>query len=337
MSNIFIIHSGQQTQATQWLQNHLKLDGHRVIDTRNLVAKGDYLLEPIFREIEASDLVIAIVDDRSENVLFELGYAFGQQKIVVLVSLSDVTLPSFLRDVIWLRLHKLDHGSATEVLGAIRVLADKERGKSREPMTRMHFDRLVADWLKKQGAQVSPSPTAKDRSEDFIVTDPSTSTRFVVETKDLSANNWVSIDAVRQLSTAVMETGSDAGIMVTSSYFTPSALEFARQSNVPLILWGTGDLQKRDHLPGNAYIEARPKGRPEGSAISDFVVEDRSDHVLATFRTQREAIEWARKNGHTPLVARVRHLNNKKSPDHWRRVDDSLSWTVDDISVDQRS
>ena len=30
----------------------------------------------------------------------------------------------------------------------------------------------------------------------------------------------------------------------------------------------------------NVYIEARPKGRPEGSAIADFVVEDRADHVL---------------------------------------------------------
>ena len=40
----------------------------------------------------------------------------------------------------------------------------------------------------------------------------------------------------------------------------------------------------------NVYIEARPKGRPEGSAIEDFVVEDHADHVLATFKTQREAL-----------------------------------------------
>ena len=50
----------------------------------------------------------------------------------------------------------------------------------------------------------------------------------------------------------------------------------------------------------NVYIEARPKGRPEGSPIGDYVVEDRSDHVLATFKTQREAVDWAIKNGHTP-------------------------------------
>jgi hypothetical protein len=32
----------------------------------------------------------------------------------------------------------------------------------------------------------------------------------------------------------------------------------------------------------NVYIEARPKGRPESSPIEDYIVEDYSDHVLAT-------------------------------------------------------
>jgi hypothetical protein len=68
----------------------------------------------------------------------------------------------------------------------------------------------------------------------------------------------------------------------------------------------------------NVYIEPRPKGRMEGSHIDDYVVEDHADHVLATFKTQHEAIAWAKKQGHHPLVARVRHLNEKKTPDHWR-------------------
>jgi len=68
----------------------------------------------------------------------------------------------------------------------------------------------------------------------------------------------------------------------------------------------------------NVYVEVRPKGRPEGSHVDDYVVEDHADHVLGTFKTQREAIDWAKSKGHTPLVARVRHLNDKKKPDHWR-------------------
>ena len=68
----------------------------------------------------------------------------------------------------------------------------------------------------------------------------------------------------------------------------------------------------------NVFVEARPKGRPEGSPIADYVVEDHADHVLHASRTQREAIDWAKAQGHHPLVARVRELNDKKTPDHWR-------------------
>jgi hypothetical protein len=82
-----------------------------------------------------------------------------------------------------------------------------------------------------------------------------------------------------------------------------------------------GDFNADNNVRGekamaNVYIEARPKGRLE--AIQDYVVEDHADHVLGTFKTQKEAIDWAKAKGHVPLVARVRHLNDKKNPDHWR-------------------
>jgi hypothetical protein len=68
----------------------------------------------------------------------------------------------------------------------------------------------------------------------------------------------------------------------------------------------------------NVYIQARPKGRPEGDPIEGYVVEDHAGHALGRFSTQEEAIDWAKSKGHAPLVARVRHLNDKKNPDHWR-------------------
>jgi len=73
-----------------------------------------------------------------------------------------------------------------------------------------------------------------------------------------------------------------------------------------------------EYFMTNVYVEARPKGRPEGDPVTDYVVEDHSDSVLAAFPNQSEAITWARAQGHAPLVARVRHLNDKKNPDHWR-------------------
>ena len=75
---------------------------------------------------------------------------------------------------------------------------------------------------------------------------------------------------------------------------------------------------KRAIGAGNVYIMPRPKGRHEGMAIEGYVIEDHKDHVLKTFTTQKEAIDWAKKEGHHPLVARVRHINDKKNADHWR-------------------
>jgi hypothetical protein len=67
------------------------------------------------------------------------------------------------------------------------------------------------------------------------------------------------------------------------------------------------------------YIEARPKGR-DGDPITHFVVEDHADSVLHRADTQHAAIAWAKANGHSPHVARVRHLSDKRNPDHWRAV-----------------
>jgi hypothetical protein len=40
------------------------------------------------------------------------------------------------------------------------------------------------------------------------------------------------------------------------------------------------------------------------------------DHLKES--VANEAIGWAKQNGHSTHVARVRHLNDKKKADHWR-------------------
>jgi hypothetical protein len=90
------------------------------------------------------------------------------------------------------------------------------------------------------------------------------------------------------------------------------------------------------------FIEPRPKGRPEGSAIDDYAVEERSDRVLSTHQTQQAAIDWARAQGHQPLVARVRNTS-KDISGHWRsgwpmsnaRDEDLIHWLDDwlDLAV----
>jgi hypothetical protein len=76
--------------------------------------------------------------------------------------------------------------------------------------------------------------------------------------------------------------------------------------------------ERAQEAMANVFVEPRPKRRPEASPITDYVVEDHADHVLDTFKTQHDAIEWAKRQGHSPHIARVRHLNHKRKADHWR-------------------
>jgi len=68
----------------------------------------------------------------------------------------------------------------------------------------------------------------------------------------------------------------------------------------------------------NAFIEPLPKSKDEQAAIALYVVDTGTAIMGGPFPTQAQAVDWARKRGHHPLVARARHLTNKNKPDHWR-------------------
>jgi hypothetical protein len=61
---------------------------------------------------------------------------------------------------------------------------------------------------------------------------------------------------------------------------------------------------------------------PKGETVLSqrYVVETAGDHALHEAHTQEDAIRWAKANHHTPHVARVRHLSDKRVPDHWRAI-----------------
>jgi len=69
----------------------------------------------------------------------------------------------------------------------------------------------------------------------------------------------------------------------------------------------------------NVYVEPEPKGRPEGSAITHYVLEFAHGARVTNdnYHTQAAAVTAAKNLGHHPLTARVRNTN-KGNPDHWR-------------------
>jgi len=71
----------------------------------------------------------------------------------------------------------------------------------------------------------------------------------------------------------------------------------------------------------NVFVEPEPKGHPEGSHITHYVLEHaHGARVTDTnYKTQADAIQDAKKLGHRPLVARVRNTD-KGNQGHWREA-----------------
>ena len=67
-----------------------------------------------------------------------------------------------------------------------------------------------------------------------------------------------------------------------------------------------------------AYIEHRPKSTDPATSTSHFVIVSGGKEV-GVFATQKAAKQKACDDGYRPVhVARVRHLQDRDKPDHWR-------------------
>lgn len=68
-----------------------------------------------------------------------------------------------------------------------------------------------------------------------------------------------------------------------------------------------------------AYIEHRPLASSEHATTTHYVIVVNGREVHGNFNTQSAAKDRACREGYRPVhVARVRHLQNRDQPDHWR-------------------
>ena len=68
-----------------------------------------------------------------------------------------------------------------------------------------------------------------------------------------------------------------------------------------------------------AFVEHRPRSTDPGTETHHYVVIVNGKEVGGQFTTQKEAKDHACKAGYEPVhVARVRHLQDRDQPAHWR-------------------
>jgi restriction system protein len=95
-------------------------------------------------------------------------------------------------------------------------------------MTSRKFEELVAELLSRKGFKVELTPPSKDGGFDMYAAKSDTLGRFLflVECKRYSQTNKVGVNIVRALHGVVQDKKANAGVVVTTSFFTAGAKEF---------------------------------------------------------------------------------------------------------------
>jgi CheY-like chemotaxis protein len=108
------------------------------------------------------------------------------------------------------------------------------------------FEELVAELFEEDGYEVVLTPRRADGGKDIYVykTDSKLRSSFLVECKRYTPPNKVGVEIARQLYGCVQQEQRSGGVIVTTSYFTRCAKEFADAVPYQLFLRDIEDLNR---------------------------------------------------------------------------------------------
>ncbi|UPT69323.1 MAG: restriction endonuclease [Flavobacterium sp. JAD_PAG50586_2] len=98
-------------------------------------------------------------------------------------------------------------------------------------LTPRQFEETVAELMVRRGYNVELTQQTKDGGKDLIIANQRDIGNFLyyLECKKFAPNRPVGINLVRELAGTVSVDRVTAGIMVTSSYFSPEAIQFSEK------------------------------------------------------------------------------------------------------------
>lgn len=127
----------------------------------------------------------------------------------------------------------------SRIIQADEVLSQMGKNTNLATMDWIKFEVLVRDLIGKEfsheGCKVEVTQASRDNGVDAFAfdEDPIRGGKYVIQAKRY--NNLVPVSAVRDLYGTVLNEGAVKGILITTSYYGPEALEFAKDKPLKLI------------------------------------------------------------------------------------------------------
>lgn len=105
----------------------------------------------------------------------------------------------------------------------------KSRPEDVYNLTPRQFEEMVAELMTKRGYQVDLTKQTRDGGKDLIIANHSDIGDFMyyVECKRYAAHNPIGVNLIRELAGTISADRVTAGLMITSSYFSPDAIQFS--------------------------------------------------------------------------------------------------------------
>lgn len=206
--------------------------------------------------ISKSDVFIAIINEKSQFVFYELGYATALGKKVLIISESEYDLPSSLKKYNFIRLDSgmsnaiynvnnflqktnIEERSISENISNFKdlIINFRENAQIIDRVSGPEFVEFIFNYFRNTGADVYRPNTTTDYGYDFILRDWKGFPKTIVEVKKYNRNSKVSVNTIQQVVGAINIYEADHAVIITTSEFTASAKEFASSMTKEIELW----------------------------------------------------------------------------------------------------
>ncbi|MDB5347277.1 MAG: endonuclease [Schlesneria sp.] len=253
MRKIFL--SGPYASNEVWvLADFLESEGNQVWQPDRISSgTGSMYTEEILTAIKRCDVFIAWIGKPHPNVMFELGYALGAGKTVLLIRAGDGKIPFELASFPVLAIEELSPRSLAEVAerinqATIKLPAERPdfrtaRDKLRhmcddesylDAVAPREFEDSIAAFLKEMDLQTELLPVRNDKG--FDITIEYENCLYVVDAKKLNRNSRLSVVEIQRLLGAATFAEARGAILVTSGGFTATAKYFAHDAPITIVL-----------------------------------------------------------------------------------------------------
>jgi hypothetical protein len=222
--------------------------------------------------IREADVLVAYIGgwEANPNVLLEVGYALGAGKNVGLVSHGETAhLPAALNS---LRVFLSGDNTWIEQLFEFIVSAPSTQSKGRkfesahaelsallkspdllEKISPYRFELLIFEYLKETMPLDEVRVFNEVRDYDVVIDDVEHGLTCAIEVKKLAAQSYIGAGDVFRLIGRFEIQPVNSAMLITTSQFTKSAIDFAGKSPIPLQLLTLSDFLK---IPTSSLLES---------------------------------------------------------------------------------